>query len=173
MFVASCEVCIKNICNKYIKFLWETSRGACAQSVTVKSTGCGFDPHSRKWNIYTFIFPFLRSGVEAKRDVECRHSTRNASRTWWNWRTECLNSRFPLPTLLCAGYSIKHKGEKKTWYWLYLQVLFPFFINYICTGKLYLCNNTAYNFTYLEIYVGKLIYLFRYAQAVGRLPIRS
>ena len=27
-----------------------------------------------------FIFPFLRSGVEAKRDVEFGHSTRNTSR---------------------------------------------------------------------------------------------
>ena len=26
----------------------EASRGAGAQSVTVKSTGCGFDPHSRR-----------------------------------------------------------------------------------------------------------------------------
>ena len=24
-----------------------------------------------------------------------------------NWGTECLNTRFPLPTLLCAGYSVK------------------------------------------------------------------
>ena len=23
------------------------------------------------------------------------------------WETECLNARFPLPTLLCAGYSVK------------------------------------------------------------------
>ena len=23
------------------------------------------------------------------------------------WQTECLNTRFPLPTLLCAGYSMK------------------------------------------------------------------
>ena len=23
------------------------------------------------------------------------------------WETECLNTRFPLPTLLCAGYSVK------------------------------------------------------------------
>ena len=30
--------------------------------------------------LFTFIFSFLRSGVEAKRDVELRHSTRNASR---------------------------------------------------------------------------------------------
>ena len=32
-----------------------------------KSTGCGFDPQSRRWNIYfTLIFLFLRSGVEGK-----------------------------------------------------------------------------------------------------------
>ena len=23
------------------------------------------------------------------------------------WETKCLNIRFPLPTLLCAGYSVK------------------------------------------------------------------
>ena len=23
------------------------------------------------------------------------------------WGTECLNIRFPLPTLMCAGYSVK------------------------------------------------------------------
>ena len=25
------------------------------------------------------------------------------------WGTECLNTRFPLPTLLCAGYCVKLK----------------------------------------------------------------
>ena len=30
------------------KHIIEASRGAEAQSVTVKSTGCRFDPHSRK-----------------------------------------------------------------------------------------------------------------------------
>ena len=55
-------------------FYMEASRGAAAQSVTVKPTGCGFDPHSRGWNIYlNFI------GVDAKRGVEFCHSTRNAS----------------------------------------------------------------------------------------------
>ena len=39
------------------------------------------------------IFLFLRSGVKAKRGVEYLHSTRNG-----------LNTRSPLPTLLCAGY---------------------------------------------------------------------
>ena len=26
------------------------------------------------------------------------------------WGTECLKTRFPLPTLLCAGYSVKLKN---------------------------------------------------------------
>ena len=46
-----------------------------------------------------FIFPFLRSGVEDKRGVEFCHSRK--------WGSECLNTRFPLPTLQCAGYSVK------------------------------------------------------------------
>ena len=29
------------------------------------------------------------------------------------WGTECLNTRFPLPTLLCAGYSVKLILQKK------------------------------------------------------------
>ena len=48
------------------------------------------------------------------------------------WGTECLNTRFPLPTLLCAGYSVKLIFYKK------LNVagrepaapLIPFLINY-------------------------------------------
>ena len=40
----------------------EASRGAGAQSVTVKSTGCEFDPHLRKWYIYIFISSFCCRG---------------------------------------------------------------------------------------------------------------
>ena len=54
-----------------------------------------------------FIFPFPRSGLEAKRGVEFCHSTRKASRNQQKVGMECLNTRFPLPTLLCAGYSVK------------------------------------------------------------------
>ena len=39
-----------HIFNESNKF--EVSRGAGVQSATVKPTGCGFDPHSRRWNIY-------------------------------------------------------------------------------------------------------------------------
>ena len=53
-----------------------------------------------------FIFPFLRSGVEVKRGVEFCHSTMPPE-FGRKWGTECLNAKFPLPTLLCAGYSVK------------------------------------------------------------------
>ena len=50
-----------------------------------------------------FIFPFLRSGVELN------FATQQAMPPEFGrkWGTECLNARFPLPTLLCAGYSVK------------------------------------------------------------------
>ena len=39
--------------------------------MTVKSTGCGFDPPLEDMKyLFIFIFPFVRSGVEAKRGVE-------------------------------------------------------------------------------------------------------
>ena len=53
-----------------------------------------------------FIFKFLRSGVEVKRGVEFCHLTRTPE-FGRKWGTECLNTRFPLPTLLCAGHSVK------------------------------------------------------------------
>ena len=34
------------------------------------------------------------------------------------WGTECLNTKFPLPTLLCAGYSVKLKKKKD----MYIQI---------------------------------------------------
>ena len=66
-----------------------------AQSVTVKPTGCGFDPHSRKWNIYlNLYFNFFALVSRQKRGVKFRHSTRNTSRTRRKWGTECLNISF-------------------------------------------------------------------------------
>ena len=54
-----------------------------------------------------FIFPFLRSGVEAKRVLLSSAQHAMSPEFGRNWGTECLNTRFPLPTLLCAGYSVK------------------------------------------------------------------
>ena len=59
----------------------ETSRGTVAQSVTVKPTGCEFDPHSRRCNIYlNLYFPFFALVSKQKRGVDFYHSTRNAFR---------------------------------------------------------------------------------------------
>ena len=60
----------------------EARRGAGAQNVTVKPTGCGFDPHSRWLNIYLNLYFhfFALVSVEAKRGVEFCHSIRNACR---------------------------------------------------------------------------------------------
>ena len=62
------------------------------------------------------IFSCLRSGVEAEFGVEIWHSTRNASRIRrkvgdesFLTETDSLSTGFPLPTLLCVGYSVKLK----------------------------------------------------------------
>ena len=69
--------------------------------MTVKSTGCGFDNHSRKLNIYLyFIFSFHRSGVEAKRGLSSATQYATPPELGGKWETECLNTRFPLPTQL-------------------------------------------------------------------------
>ena len=75
-----------------------------SRPVTVKPTGYGFDSQWRRENIYLNLF---FTGFEAKRGGEFCHSTHNASRIGRKWGTVCLNTRFPLPTLLCAGYSMK------------------------------------------------------------------
>ena len=75
------------------------------KSVTV-TNGCGFDPHSRKRNIYLYLYFFAL--VLRKRAV-LSSATQHAMppKIGGKWGTECLNNRFPLPTLLCAGCSVK------------------------------------------------------------------
>ena len=61
-----------------------------------------------KYYKITFIFSFLRFGIEALRGIEFHHSTYNASRSRLKMGGNLvLNTRFPLPTMLCAGYSVK------------------------------------------------------------------
>ena len=57
--------------------------------------------------LFKFIFPFLRSSVEAKHGVEFCHLTRNASRIRQKVGNGVSYTRFPLPTLRSAGYSVK------------------------------------------------------------------
>ena len=87
---------------QYIK----ASRGAEAQNVTVKSTGCGFDPHSRKRNIYLYFHFFA---LVSRRSAVLSLATQYAMPPEFGgkWGSENLNTRFPLPTLLCARCSVK------------------------------------------------------------------
>ena len=42
--------------DKFYYLAYIGSRGAAARGVTAKPTGCGFDPHSRRWNIYLNLY---------------------------------------------------------------------------------------------------------------------
>ena len=72
-------------------FSFEASRGAEAQSVTVKSTGCGFDPHSRNEIFIFFYIHFfaLMSRQSAMLSSATQHAM--APELGGKWRTECLN----------------------------------------------------------------------------------
>ena len=69
--------------------------------------------HMYIYYAFKFVFPFLRSGAAARRALP--QSAAMSSVTQYaiplefggEWRTECLNTRFPLTILLCAGYSMK------------------------------------------------------------------
>ena len=56
--------------------------------------------------LFTFIFSFLRSGIERK---ALSSSTQHEMppEIGGMWGTECLNTRFPLPILQCAVYIVK------------------------------------------------------------------
>ena len=76
--------------------------------VVAQRTGCGFDPHSRRWNIYLnlylhFFAPVSRLSAALSSAIQ-RAMPLEFGR---KWGTECLNTKCPLPTLLCAGYSVK------------------------------------------------------------------
>ena len=81
---------------------------------SANAAGCEFDPHTTKWNIHLSLLPFLRSRW-------CPGKPRRwvlplSTQCLQNWaqsgKTECLNTRYPLPTLLCWGYSVKLKKMK-------------------------------------------------------------
>ena len=64
------------------KYIFEASRDTTgAQSVTVNATACGFDPHSRKLNIYlNLYFHFFALVSKQKCGVDFCHLTRNPSK---------------------------------------------------------------------------------------------
>ena len=87
---------------------YEASRGAAARDVTVKPTSCGFEPHSRRWNIYLNLY-FHFFALVSRQSAALSSATQHAMPSEFGRKlgTECLNTRFPLPNLLCAGYSVK------------------------------------------------------------------
>ena len=86
----------------YVNICFEASCGAGAQSVTVKSTSNGCDPHSRLDSLHFFT-------LVSRQSAALNSATQQAipRELDGKWGTECLNTRFPSPILLCAGYSAK------------------------------------------------------------------
>ena len=81
----------------------EASRDAEVQSLTVNGSGCGFYSHSRRWSIYLNLY-FHFFALVSRWSAELRSATQYAMPPKFGekWGTECLNDRFPLPTLLCV-----------------------------------------------------------------------
>ena len=127
------------------------SRGAAARGVTVKPTGCGFDPHSRRWNICLNLY-FHFFALVSKLSAALSSATQHAMPPEFSrkWGTECLNTRFPLATLLCAGYSVKliyfYFIESLIWiYFSYLKYRFNcnIVIENLCDSYGYLLDHDA------------------------------
>ena len=81
----------------------ESSRGAEAQSVTAKWTGCGFDSHWRKLNIYlNFYFHFF--ALVSRQSAAMSSATQHAMPPVFGekWEMECLNTRFPAYPAACG-----------------------------------------------------------------------
>ena len=85
------------------------SRGAAARSVTVKPAGCGFDPHSRKLDIYLYLyfhFFALASGQSAALNSANQHAMPPELGT--KWGTEYLDTR---PSTYPAVCGIQRKAD--------------------------------------------------------------
>ena len=108
---------------------FKDSRGAAAHSVTVRLTGCAFDPHSKRWNIYlNLYFHFL--ALVSRQSAVLNSATQHAMplESGRKWGTECFNTRFLLPTLLCAWYSVK------LIYFIYVYIFFFWELRYHSTA---------------------------------------
>ena len=87
---------------RLVQFQFEASRGAGAQNVILSATGCEFDRRSGKWNIYLNLYCHFIALV-SRRSVAFSSTTQHAMPSEFREKrgTECLNIRFPLPTLQC------------------------------------------------------------------------
>ena len=77
----------------------EASCGAAARSLTVKPIGYGFDPHSRRWNIYLNLYFHFFALVSRQSAAALSSATQDAMPPEFGkkWGMVCLNTRFPLP----------------------------------------------------------------------------
>ena len=109
-----------------------------AQSVTVKSTGCGFREEIKY--LFTFIFHFF--ALVSRTSAALSSATQHAmySEFGRKWGTECLNIRFPLPALQSAGYSVKLKK-------IYVYI---FFCRYFCVCAFASKYGSLYNLCHEE-----------------------
>ena len=84
------------------------SRGAGAQSEPVSWLVVGSIP-TRGNEIFIYIYVFISSHWCRGESAALSSATQHAMppEIGKKWGTECLNTRFPLPTLLRAGYSVK------------------------------------------------------------------
>ena len=90
--------------------VYEASRGAGAQSVPVNRLVVGSIP-TRGDEIFIYIYIFISSLWCRGESAALSSATQHAIPPEINgkWGMECLNIRFPMPTLLCARYSVKLK----------------------------------------------------------------
>ena len=60
-------------------------------------------------DIFIYILYFHFFALVSKQSAASSSATQHAMSTelGGKWGNECLNTRSPLPTLLCAGYSVK------------------------------------------------------------------
>ena len=96
---------------------WFYTIEVCRQVVGLITTRWNLSHHSKKWIHEIFNLFIFRSGVEAKRGIKLLN-------------TQCLqncaeNTRFPLPTLLRAGYSVKQKHNFIS-HWSYTYTYFEY-----------------------------------------------
>ena len=77
------------------------------QSVTVKPIAYGFDPHSKRLNIYLNLY-FHFFALVSRQSTALSTATQHAMLPDLSgmWGT-VYSTGFPLPSLLCAGFSVK------------------------------------------------------------------
>ena len=107
-----------------------------------------FDPHSRKWNIYLHLyFHFFALVFRQKRGASSATQHAMPPELGGEWETECLNTRLPMPTLLCAGYSVK---LIYIFFKLVTDILLKRFVNNIYTFKYKKLNYFIYERSHLD-----------------------